>query len=161
MADKAVAAAAAAWCPPTPQSVLVPVPAPSLPLAPPFEPLPPPRQEPSPDSSNEEGHVQPYYHRPRSESLAYLLNPTAGEGDSAERGRIARATPTSINSGLGEAELTAPVLGYFNELQGAFQSGVVQQVRRRGAASSAQQRRKLTLAPAGVARDVHPVRPFH
>ncbi|ORY78377.1 hypothetical protein BCR35DRAFT_352882 [Leucosporidium creatinivorum] len=110
------------WTPPTPQSVLVAVSAPCKLPPDSFEPLPPsslPRQEVSPatDSGNEERLHK--YQRPRSESLAYLLNPEDDKHGAEERG-IARATPSSINNAFGEAELTAPVLGYFNELQEAF-----------------------------------------
>lgn len=117
------------WTPPTPQSVLVAVSAPKLPRVL-FELLPPsslPRQEVSPatDSGNEEKHHE--YQRPRSESLAYLLNPEDDKHGAEEIG-VVRATPSSINNAFSEAELTAPVLGYFNELQEAFRPAEAEQV---------------------------------
>lgn len=119
------------WTPPTPQSVFVAVAAPKLPpVSESFEPLPPsslPRQEASPatDSGNEEQQYK--YQRPRSESLAYLLNPE--DDKHRAEGGVARATPSSINNAFHEAELTAPVFGYFNELQEAFRPAEAVQVR--------------------------------
>lgn len=141
------------WTPPTPQSVLVAVSAPKLPPVS-FDPLPPsslPRQEVSPatDSGSEEQYHK--YQRPRSESLAYLLNPEDDKHGAEARG-IARATPSSINNAFSEAELTAPVLGYFNELQEAFRPAQAAQVRSLPSKTSAHE---LTFfCPAGSPRSV-------
>lgn len=103
------------WYPPTPQSVLAPVPGHKQQLPPSFA-LPasslPPYQQPSPDTDSPGGEKQ--QHRPRSESLAYLLNPET------DNSRTERATPSSLTI-TAEAQLTGPVFGYFESLQQGFQ----------------------------------------